>query len=582
MDYCEGGTLRHLLEGVPGLSIKQGCELIMQILAGLSHAQLQGIIHCDIKPENILLTLKPAGWVARISDFGIARVSQDLKIGTGSTGSPAYMAPERFYGQYHLSADLYAVGILLFEMLTGERPFSGTPVELMTAHLNRLPQIPDSVPDLFKPILKKSLEKLPARRFQSAAEMLEALQSVVNVLKAMPVQLDARPQRYLKVSKPTAFQSVWQQPLAAPLSQLTVVHSQPRSSSLHATPADSEVTEVLYQSSQAQVYCNVYTEGILRDNPELPMGHRKLRTLHHNFEFDVYGLVSTVRGCFILTRQKIYQWALEFSQPPINSSPDSTQPTLLPAFLTAPIHCVQEFVDPVQVAIATNGQWFAAASHPPGLADVQITVGKFTSAPRKSQTSSTRSVTKKEASSTLALECSNPTICCQSTSVSQLLILDSCHGLALCQEQDHSCLELFNRRGQWLGALPLGVSLERCVLGYQPYQLLGVEVGCKDSLLVIDLKPMRMHRLSVPIVPTWFAAMSWGYVIVDAQAQIVLLDIEGEILGQIKSPFTAGKPGKVTALTTVSNYGLLLALWQASEGSLHGIDVRELDVDLLF
>uniref|UniRef100_A0ACD5H2G3 Protein kinase domain-containing protein n=1 Tax=Desertifilum tharense IPPAS B-1220 TaxID=1781255 RepID=A0ACD5H2G3_9CYAN len=67
-------------------------------MAGLEHAHSRGIVHCDIKPENILLTAKPGGWLARISDFGIARLSQELAEETGNTGSPAYMAPERFYG----------------------------------------------------------------------------------------------------------------------------------------------------------------------------------------------------------------------------------------------------------------------------------------------------------------------------------------------------------------------------------------------------------------------------------------------------------------------------------------------------
>jgi serine/threonine-protein kinase len=108
MDYCEGGTLRDLLEAQGRLSLKQTLKLITDILLGLSHAHTRQIIHCDIKPENILLTLDSTGWTAKISDFGIARMAEttlpDKKRG-GYTGSPAYMAPERFYGKYFYSSE---------------------------------------------------------------------------------------------------------------------------------------------------------------------------------------------------------------------------------------------------------------------------------------------------------------------------------------------------------------------------------------------------------------------------------------------------------------------------------------------
>ncbi|MCY7392636.1 MAG: serine/threonine protein kinase, partial [Leptolyngbyaceae cyanobacterium CAN_BIN12] len=109
MDYCESGTLRSLLSEEIQLQPLQGLSLIAQILAGLDHAHQREIVHCDIKPENILLTATATGWTARITDFGIARLSQELSTdGFGNTGSPAYMAPERFYGQHSPASDLYA------------------------------------------------------------------------------------------------------------------------------------------------------------------------------------------------------------------------------------------------------------------------------------------------------------------------------------------------------------------------------------------------------------------------------------------------------------------------------------------
>jgi serine/threonine protein kinase len=110
------------------LSLEEILGFMLDILSALNHAHQQGIVHCDIKPENILLQLNPGGWTARISDFGIARLSKEAhESEMGHTGSPAYMAPERFYNQHPKASDLYAVGVILYELLLGHRPFSGTP-----------------------------------------------------------------------------------------------------------------------------------------------------------------------------------------------------------------------------------------------------------------------------------------------------------------------------------------------------------------------------------------------------------------------------------------------------------------------
>lgn len=182
MDYCEGGTLRNLIQSDVQLSLVQSLKLITNILTGLEHAHSRGIVHCDIKPENILLSLDTTGWTARISDFGIARLSQEVYSGDlGVTGSPAYMAPERFYGQYSPSSDLYAVGVMLFELAVGHRPFSGLPGELMSAHLNQRVNVPDTVPFLLRSIISTALQKLPARRFACAAEMLRSIRLAAEV-----------------------------------------------------------------------------------------------------------------------------------------------------------------------------------------------------------------------------------------------------------------------------------------------------------------------------------------------------------------------------------------------------------------
>lgn len=97
MDYCEGGTLRNLLDDDGGVDLVQSLQLIIDVLHGLEYAHARGIVHRDIKPENILLKSSPSGYTAHIADFGIAKLNQEKKEEgmLGNTGSPAYMAPEQ-------------------------------------------------------------------------------------------------------------------------------------------------------------------------------------------------------------------------------------------------------------------------------------------------------------------------------------------------------------------------------------------------------------------------------------------------------------------------------------------------------
>lgn len=185
MDYCEGGTLRDLIDSQVSISTLDILKFINDILLGLEYAHSREVVHCDLKPENVLLEPQGNSWIARISDFGIARLLQEAGVsivGIGATGSPAYMAPERFYGRYSIASDLYAVGIILYELLLGTRPFDGVPGDLIKAHLNQTISIPDSVPFILHSTIIKALQKLPQRRFASAAEMRKSIQLAREVL----------------------------------------------------------------------------------------------------------------------------------------------------------------------------------------------------------------------------------------------------------------------------------------------------------------------------------------------------------------------------------------------------------------
>lgn len=195
LEYCDRGTLRDVItqddtidwHDIPKLQLK--LQLIQDILRGLSHLHDHGICHCDLKPENILLIQADTGLQAKVADLGSA-IRREILINEqelgidANPGSPAYMAPERFYGDFSPQTDLYSVGIMLYELLLQERPFSGQVQELTQGHLSKSLATPDSIPFFLKSILEKALQKLPHARFQSAAEMLERLDLALLMLQS--------------------------------------------------------------------------------------------------------------------------------------------------------------------------------------------------------------------------------------------------------------------------------------------------------------------------------------------------------------------------------------------------------------
>ncbi|HEY9861500.1 MAG TPA: serine/threonine-protein kinase, partial [Candidatus Obscuribacterales bacterium] len=299
MDYCEGGTLRNLMEGSACITLAQGLKLVLDILAGLAHAHQRSIVHCDVKPENILLNTQSSGWTARISDFGIARLSQELGPEAGNTGSPAYMAPERFYGQYFPSSDLYAVGILFFELLLGYRPFSGSPAELMSAHLNSPVNIPEVVPTEISQLLLSTLQKLPARRFQSAAEMLSATQTAVATLSSRlqleSVRLPLWPPSN-SLGPPCAFHSLEQEPLIAPMSDISVIAS--------------EVGQWLYRSTSSPCNGEIITDQLM-STATSPLSVQKQLVGAVAVPEAIQALVARPQGCFAIASRSIYLLPLE-------------------------------------------------------------------------------------------------------------------------------------------------------------------------------------------------------------------------------------------------------------------------------
>lgn len=181
MDYFEGGNLRNFLNSKQKSSLSEGLQLVCDILQGLEYIHSKGVVHRDLKPENILLKKESDSSIACISDFGISKwinFEPDFSSTKSDTGSPAYMAPEQFEGKYSYASDIYAVGIILFEVIVGVRPFSGIPDKLRDSHLNEPVVIPETVALPLPNIITKALQKSPQKRFKSAAEMLQHLRGI--------------------------------------------------------------------------------------------------------------------------------------------------------------------------------------------------------------------------------------------------------------------------------------------------------------------------------------------------------------------------------------------------------------------
>ncbi len=179
MEFLEGESLRFLLKRVDGLSIRHGLKIIRQVLAGLREAHAQGVVHRDLKPENILID---RDGTAKVMDFGVARSLEGGVTQAGAlVGTPAYMSPEQAEGKpADLRSDIYALGLILYEMFTGTAAVSGdTPFAVALKQIHETPppprEVEPSVPVHIERAIVRCLEKNPAKRFQSVEELEAAL-----------------------------------------------------------------------------------------------------------------------------------------------------------------------------------------------------------------------------------------------------------------------------------------------------------------------------------------------------------------------------------------------------------------------
>ena len=181
MEFVSGRELKSYFEKNERFQMAEVVRLMSQLLDALDYSHDYGIVHRDIKPANIIIL--PGGRV-KVADFGIARIESSQYTQAGAVlGTPAYMSPEQFTGQtIDRRSDIFSAGVVLYEFLTGERPFSGTATTIMHKVLMEEPLPPSMLnvqaPKPFDAVIAKAMAKRPEGRFQSAHEFADAIRTV--------------------------------------------------------------------------------------------------------------------------------------------------------------------------------------------------------------------------------------------------------------------------------------------------------------------------------------------------------------------------------------------------------------------
>ncbi len=182
MGYIDGITLREYMKRNAPLGLEKSLDFVMQILSALEHAHEKGVVHRDIKPQNIMVQ---ANGKLKVTDFGIAQISDFNQGNSGvAMGTVYYISPEQASGKTTtFSSDIYSIGIMLYEMVTGKLPFEGdTPLSIAMMQVNSVPtrprKIDPKIPQGLEQIILRAINKAPEERFRSAKSMLRACEII--------------------------------------------------------------------------------------------------------------------------------------------------------------------------------------------------------------------------------------------------------------------------------------------------------------------------------------------------------------------------------------------------------------------
>jgi eukaryotic-like serine/threonine-protein kinase len=241
MEHIPGITLKSLVEQRGRLTPEKGIPLLVQACAGIGYAHRAGLVHCDVKPQNILVTPDKR---VKVADFGIARALQSIPQNEQSAvvwGSPQYFSPEQAAGQAPSPAsDVYGLGVILFEMLTGRLPFiADTSPELAKLHREAYPPSPrrlnPAISENLNRIVLKVLSKEPAARYRTADQLGRVLITFSQSLEAATTRPGSRPtsrplsqpvSRSFSHPKPQPVQSQ-QRPITTPRQQTVTPTTNP-------------------------------------------------------------------------------------------------------------------------------------------------------------------------------------------------------------------------------------------------------------------------------------------------------------------------------------------------------------------
>jgi eukaryotic-like serine/threonine-protein kinase len=197
MELLEGQSLRELLDSEGRLPPSVALDYTLQMLDGLEAAHAIGVVHRDLKPDNVFIVDTPKGKLVKLLDFGIAKLRSSKELQGGLTrpgvmmGTPEYMAPEQAYAadSVDVRADVYSVGAILYEMLAGTRPAQGDdPLEIaafiMAQKVPRLSQVDRTIPEPLSAVVHRAMAPMPADRFTTVSELRAALTPLSNSFRA--------------------------------------------------------------------------------------------------------------------------------------------------------------------------------------------------------------------------------------------------------------------------------------------------------------------------------------------------------------------------------------------------------------
>ena len=520
MDYCEGGTLRNLIDSYVQLSSIQSLQLVINILSGLKHIHAKRIIHRDIKPENILLNLNNQGWLARISDFGIAKLIDDNRVRSmGGTGSIAYMAPEQFFGQYSYRSDLYAVGIILYEIIVGERPFYGLPKEIISSHFNKPVVIPKTVPFILRSIITTALQKLPQHRFASASDMLKSVKEAKEILT---------------LTEKNAAQIF--RPSISCFARLEIL----REASLSQPVTSIANTSKQVYLGQSDRIISLVEQGCLtKITRQLPFSTDGiLKQLSCRSE-NCLAVIQSLKHCSIL----------RFPQD-IFDDRNSIEAAKFPQLDFSTSHLVS--------TVDSHRNWLAVAYKDSDSNAINFEIVDLASWKIK-HSQSIESLPDR------------------------LITIDKRYGVALFTEQSGQQTNfcLFDRRGNWLSSFSLAVSIESVSYNpFFPHRLFAVETNNQDTGLAIDLNPLQVIRFPLSISADFIVPCQHGHIVIEQQGKMVMLESENDSITRFELPLS--ESFRVTAATTISESLFLIATWSEAKatGKLYQIMLPAFDMQI--